>query len=111
MEPLHHQNLEKVHTFVQQVNADTTCGKRFQITTEQLRLETGFPGPFTDVPYQQMSLTCHRVVDKIPVGNLCRVPGFQYMTPLAPFLCQESTMSSSCLCSQNSSKILPHWQY
>jgi hypothetical protein len=51
MEPLHNQGLQKLCTFMHQVNQHTTCGQRFQITTEQLRLETGYPGPFTDVPY------------------------------------------------------------
>jgi hypothetical protein len=54
MEPLHHQGLQKLCTFVHQVNQNTTCGQHIQITTEQLRLETGYPGPFTDVPYSSV---------------------------------------------------------
>ena len=51
MSPNHNQDLEQLKCFVQQVNSETTCGTRMRITTEQLRLDTGFPGPFTDAPY------------------------------------------------------------
>ena len=55
MEPKCHQELEKIKTLVQEVNTQRRCGTRMQITTEQLRLETGFPGPFTDVPFHKVS--------------------------------------------------------
>ena len=55
MEPKCHQELEKIKTLVQEVNSQRRCGTRMQITTEQLRLETGFPGPFTDVPFHKVS--------------------------------------------------------
>ena len=55
MEPRHHQGLQKLAAFVHHVNRRTTCGQLIQITTEQLRLETGHPGPFTDVPYSLLA--------------------------------------------------------
>ena len=55
MEPKHHQELENIKTLVQEVNSQRRCGNQMQITTEQMRLEAGFPGPFTDVPYHKLS--------------------------------------------------------
>ncbi len=52
--PYYTQELTHLQDFVGEVNRGTTCGKRIQITTEQLRMETGHPGPFTDVPYESM---------------------------------------------------------
>ena len=54
MHPWYEQELTHLHTFVDQVNRNTSCGFRFQATTEAMRLETGFPGAFTDVPYDLM---------------------------------------------------------
>ena len=48
------QELTHLGDLVHQVHKDSNCGKRYQITTEQLRLETGFPGPITSVPYAAM---------------------------------------------------------
>ena len=54
---MHHwcnQELTHLNNFVHQVNLNSSCGKRYQISTEQMRLETGFPGPITAVPYDSM---------------------------------------------------------
>ena len=34
-----------------QVAQGTNLGTKLRMSIEQMRLETGFPGPFTDVPY------------------------------------------------------------
>ena len=50
----HDQELVHLHEYVNEVQQDTRLGLKWGMTTEQLRLETGFPGPFTDVPYATM---------------------------------------------------------
>ena len=54
MEFWHNQELTHLCDFVEEVNRGTNFGLRFQITTEQLRLEQGFQGRFTDVPFEDM---------------------------------------------------------
>ena len=51
----HLQELTHLADLVSQVHLGTTCGLKYQMTLEQLRLETGFPGPFTEVPYDTMA--------------------------------------------------------
>ena len=53
--PFFLQELTHLRDFVDHVNRQTTCGIRLQITAEQLRLETGFPGPLTEVDYGTIS--------------------------------------------------------
>ena len=48
----HDQELTHLMDFIKQVHSQTICGKRYQMAVEQLRLETGWPGPITQVPYE-----------------------------------------------------------
>ena len=54
MDRWHLQELTHLADLVAQVHLGTSCGLKYQMTLEQLRLETGHPGPFTDVPYAPM---------------------------------------------------------
>jgi hypothetical protein len=45
------QELTHLKDFVAEVSKETNFGKRIQISTKAHRLETGCPGPFTDVPF------------------------------------------------------------
>ena len=54
MEFWHNQELTHLFNFVNEINKQSTCGQRYQITMEQLRLEQGYGGPFTDVPFSHM---------------------------------------------------------
>ena len=47
----HDQELTHLYNMVDAVNGKTK-GLRYQATTEQLRLETGYPGRFTEVPFE-----------------------------------------------------------
>jgi len=48
------QELTHLQDYVEQINLGTPCGHRYQISTELLRLETGHPEDFTDVPYDKL---------------------------------------------------------
>ena len=54
MHPFFLQELTHLQEFVDQVNKGSSCGTHFQFTTELLRLQTGHPGPFTEVDYPLM---------------------------------------------------------
>ena len=49
------QEITHLKDFVEQVNPDTSCGTRVQITVEALRMETGCPGNITDMSYSAFS--------------------------------------------------------
>lgn len=51
MEPWHNQELTHLTLFADQITQDTSLGARLRISTEALRMETGYPGHFTDVPF------------------------------------------------------------
>ena len=48
----HEQELAHLYDFVDELNRSGPCAARYQATTKQLRLETGYSGPFTAVPYK-----------------------------------------------------------
>ena len=49
------QEILHIYELVKEINQNTQLGKQYCITLEQLKMETGFPGPFTDVPYSLMA--------------------------------------------------------
>ena len=53
--PFYMQELLHIYEFVKEINQYTQQGKQYCITLEQLKMETGFPGPFTQVPYTSMA--------------------------------------------------------
>ena len=68
----HDQELTHLKLLVEQVQRRTHLGLKFQMTIEQLCLETGHSGPFTDVPWS----TVHHLVTptwQLPLEKLPRI--------------------------------------
>ena len=55
MEPWHNQELTHLQDLVTEVTKGSSHGFYFRASIEALRMETGYPGPFTEIPWELMN--------------------------------------------------------
>ena len=55
LHPWYHQQIKHLQTLIGETANNTSTGKLFQASAEQLRLEIGLPGTFKDVPWDQLT--------------------------------------------------------
>jgi hypothetical protein len=63
--PFYMQEILHIYELVKEINQSTQQGKQYCITLEQLKMETGFPGPFTQVPYAMAASTTTSMIKNI----------------------------------------------
>ena len=78
MHPWYEQELTHLQVFVDEVNKGSSCGLRFQITTEDLCRESGCPGNTTDIPMEILKavsikwpfILCHPLMMLHPIDDI-----------------------------------------